>query len=164
MLRGLIGMNKVIVIGCPGGGKSTFSRKLREKTNLPLFHLDMMFWKADKTTLSREEFDKQLSSVVMGDQWIIDGNYGRTLEMRLKECDTVFLFDLPVETCLAGAVSRVGKPREDMPWVEENLDEEFKQWILDFPEKELPRVYALLEQYPHKSLVVFRSHEQVNEY
>ncbi len=157
-------MKKVIVIGCPGAGKSTFSRKLRDKTNLPLFHLDMIFWKSDKTTVSREEFDERLETVLNQDQWILDGNYGRTLEMRLKECDTVFLFDLPPEICLLGARSRIGTVREDMPWVERELDEEFKEWILDFPNKELPHVYSLLKRYPNKEMIVFHSHQEVDEY
>lgn len=157
-------MKKIIVIGCPGAGKSTFSRALQKRTNLPLFYLDMLFWKADKTTVSREEFDERLGEILQQDRWIIDGNYGRTLELRLKECDTVFFFDLPVDVCLQGARSRIGKVREDMPWVEQELDEDFHRWILDFPQRELPHIYALLEQYPDKKIVVFHSHEQVNEY
>ena len=157
-------MKKVIVIGCPGAGKSTFSRALQQKTNLPLFYLDMLFWKVDKTTVSREEFDKRLLEVLLKDRWILDGNYGRTLELRLRECDTVFLFDLPVEICLQGAKSRVGKKREDLPWVESELDEEFRNWILEFPQKELPHIYSLLEGYSNKHIVVFRSHNQVNDY
>ncbi len=157
-------MKKVIVIGCPGAGKSTFSRALQQKTNLPLFYLDMLFWKADKTTVSREEFDQRLQEVMQQNSWIIDGNYGRTLELRLKECDTVFFFDFPVDICLQGAKSRVGKIREDLPWVEQELDEEFREWILDFPQKELPHIYALLERYSNKHIVVFHSHNQVNDY
>ena len=66
--------------------------------------------------------------------------------MRLKYCDTVFPLDYPLEVCLAGAKERVGKKREEIPWVEE-FDEEFRQWIIDFPETKLPRIYGLLEQY-----------------
>ena len=117
-------MCKVIVIGCPGAGKSTFARKLRNATNLPLYYLDMLWHKEDKTNISREEFDTKLKDVLKKDKWIIDGNYLRTLEMRLKECDTVFLLDYPLEVCLDGAKSRIGKKREDMPWVESELDEE----------------------------------------
>ncbi len=157
-------MNKVIVIGCPGAGKSTFSRLLRDKTELPLFHLDLFFWKADKTTVSRKEFDERLWEIVKQDRWIIDGNYGRTLELRLKECDTVFFLDFPVDVCLEGVKSRIGKVREDLPWVEQELDEEFREWILGFPEKELPHIYFLLERYANKNIIVFHSHSEVNGY
>ena len=88
-------MQKVIVIGCPGSGKSTFSRALSQKTDLPLFHLDMLYWNADRTTVEKSVFLSRLSEILSLDKWIIDGNYNRTVEMRLKECDTVFLFDLP---------------------------------------------------------------------
>ena len=76
-------MKRVIVIGCSGSGKSTFSRKLQEKTGLPLHYLDMIFHKPDKTTLSREEFDRLLMQILREDEWIIDGNYQRTMALRL---------------------------------------------------------------------------------
>ena len=98
-------------------------------------------------------------------KWIIDGNYGRTLETRLQSCDTVFLLDLPVAECLAAAESRIGRPREDMPWVETEFDEEFRQWILDFPRKELPAVYELLDRYRNeKEIYRFRSRDDIGNY
>ena len=157
-------MNKVIIIGCPGAGKSTFSKALKEKTGLPLFHLDMLFWNNDKTHVDREVFDKKLSDVLELDNWIIDGNYKRTLEMRLKACDTVFLLDFPVEDCISGVNARIGKQRSDMPWVEQNFDEDFKQWIIDFPNNELPYIYSLLKVYSDKKIIVFKSHKEIDNY
>ncbi len=157
-------MKRVMVIGCPGAGKSTFSRKLAEKTGLPLYHLDMVWHKPDKTTVTREEFDKALGEILEQDEWIIDGNYGRTLEPRFKACDTVFLFDLPTEVCLKGAMSRIGKKREDMPWMEDELDPEFRQWIIDFPKNEMPHVLRLVERFSNKNIVVFNAHGDIDEY
>ncbi|MBR6502673.1 MAG: adenylate kinase [Clostridia bacterium] len=157
-------MNKVIIIGCPGGGKSTFSKVLQVKTGLPLYHLDMLFWNNDKTHVSRDVFDQRLSDVLNQDKWIIDGNYSRTLETRLIECDTVFLLDLPVEECLAGISNRIGKPRDDMPWIEQEIDKEFKNWIIDFPHKELPRIYELLKKYSDKNIIIFNSRPQIEKY
>ena len=99
---------KAIVIGCPGAGKSTFARRLCDKTGLPLYYLDMIWHKPDRTTVEKSEFDEKLREIVSGDRWIIDGNYGRTLEMRLESCEAVFLFDIPVEECLSGVRSRIG--------------------------------------------------------
>ena len=156
---------KAIVIGCPGAGKSTFARRLCDKTGLPLYYLDMIWHKPDRTTVEKSEFDEKLREIVSGDRWIIDGNYGRTLEMRLESCEAVFLFDIPVEECLSGVRSRIGKKRVDMPWVETEFDEEFKRWIIDFPEKELPTVYELLEKYKSgKSIYVFHSRAEAEGY
>lgn len=158
-------MKKIMVIGSPGAGKSTFARKLQEKTNFPLYYLDMLWHKADKTNVSREEFDAHLGEILQKDAWIIDGNYQRTLKLRLQSCDTVFLLDFPPETCLAGVKSRIGKPREDMPWIETEFDAEFKQWILDFPTNQLPQIYALLEEYKaNKEIIVFKSRKAADAY
>ena len=108
-------MLKAIVIGSPGAGKSTFARRLRNLTGLPLYYLDMLWHKPDQTNITREEFDTLSNDIIKKDRWIIDGNYQRTLAERLKACDTVFLMDYPLETCLSGAESRIGKKREDMP-------------------------------------------------
>lgn len=155
---------KIIVIGSPGAGKSTFSRKLRDITSLPLYHLDMINHKPDRTTVTREEFDRQLSEILRTDKWIIDGNYQRTIEMRLEKCDTVFLLDFPLEICLAGAAARVGKKREDMPWVEEEFDEEFRQWIVDFPKEKLPEIYRMLDNYSDKNVIIFKSRRETEDY
>lgn len=158
-------MLKVIVIGCPGAGKSTFARKLSDKTGLPLHYLDMLWHKPDRTNISREAFDTQLSKIIQTDTWIIDGNYQRTLEARLKECDTVFLLDLPLEACLLGAESRIGKKREDLPWIETAFDEEFRQWIIDFPKTQLPEIYELLTKYKNnKNMIIFRSRKEADDY
>ena len=157
-------MQKIIVIGCPGAGKSTFARHLRDKTGLPLYYLDMIWHRPDRTNITREAFDRALEEILRTDAWIVDGNYGRTLERRLQECDTVFFLDLPVEVCLAGAKARVGIKREDMPWIEDTLDEEFREWILNFSRDEIPRVYALLDKYRDKKLVVFKSREEIDRY
>ena len=123
-------MKKVIIIGCPGSGKSTFARKLRDAVGLPLYHLDMMFWNADKTTVPREVFISRLESAMDTDEWIIDGNYNSTMEMRIRECDTVFFLDYPTEVCLEGIRVRQGKPRSDMPWInDDGTDEDFIEFV-----------------------------------
>ncbi len=152
-------MKKVIIIGCPGSGKSTFSRALAEKTDLPLFHLDLLYWNSDKSTVSKEVFLERLSQVLEEKYWIIDGNYGATLEMRLKACDTVFFLDYPLEVCLEGIKARKGKPRADIPWFEKSdeIDEEFMDFIRDYNIKSKPKVIDLLGKYNDKNIIVFNN-------
>ena len=93
-------MERVLIVGCPGGGKSTFARALRDRTGLSLHYLDRIWHRADGSHLSREEFDRRLAELLAGDRWILDGNYLRTLEPRLARCDTVFFLDYPPALCL----------------------------------------------------------------
>lgn len=157
-------MKKIIIIGCPGAGKSTFAKALHNKLGLPLYHLDMIWHNPDRTNITREEFDARLCDIFKKDEWIIDGNYNRTLEIRFKECDTVFFLDLSTDVCVESVRSRIGKPRDDMPWAEDDFDPEFLEYIKNFPKDMLPKIYELLAEYKNKNIVVFNTRKQVNEY
>jgi len=157
-------MNKVIIIGCPGSGKSTFSRALQNLTGLPLYHLDLLYWNSDRTTVSKEVFRERLQNVMMLDSWIIDGNYGSTMEMRMAECDTVFFLDYPLEVCFNGVRERKGKTRSDMPWIETEDDEEFLEFIKNYNTQSRPKVLELLEKYKEKNIVIFKNREEADDY
>ena len=157
-------MKKIIVIGCPGSGKSTVSRALHNKTGIPLYHLDMMYWNADKTTVEKSVFLERLSVVLEKDEWIIDGNYGSTMELRMAACDTVIFLDYPLDVCLDGIKERRGKPRSDMPWIETEEDTEFIEFIKNYNEQQKPKVLKLLKNYSDKKIVILRSREQADAF
>ena len=157
-------MKRIMIIGCPGSGKSTFARALAAKTGLPLYYLDMMYWNPDRTTKPKEEFRAALRETVALPEWIIDGNYGSTLEIRMEACDTVIFLDYPVEVCIAGVEERRGKPRPDMPWVEVEPDLEFIEFIKKYNEESRPKVIELLEKYKEKNIIIFKSRAEADEY
>ena len=157
-------MKKVIVIGCPGSGKSTVSRALHNKTGIPLYHLDMMYWNADKTTVEKSVFLERLSVALEKDEWIIDGNYGSTMELRMAACDTVIFLDYPLDVCLDGIKERRGKPRSDLPWIETEDDEEFIEFIKSYNEQQKPRVLELFKKYSDKDIIIFKSREQADAF
>ena len=86
-------------------------------------------------------------------------------ENSIKECDTVFLFDLPTDVCLQGAAERVGKGRHEMPWIETEFDPEFRRFIEDFPKDTLPYIYKLLEKYnKDKEIIIFHSRKEADKF
>ncbi|MBO4419073.1 MAG: adenylate kinase [Oscillospiraceae bacterium] len=151
---------RILVLGCSGAGKSVFARRLREKTGLPLIHLDNIWWKPDRTHISRVEFDRRLAEILAGESWILDGNYSRTYEPRIQACDTVIFLDYSEETCMRGITERVGEDRPDIPWTEQTLDPELVELVRTFRSDARPRLLALLAQYPEKRVVSFRSRDK----
>lgn len=165
MPKAFYNMKKIIIIGCPGSGKSRLSIELQKITGLPLFHLDNLFWNEDKTTVERSVFDQKLSEILKKSEWIIDGNYSRTMELRLSECDTVIFLDFDTYLCLQGIAERKGKPRPDMPWVEgEEVDPEFLEYVRNFKKDCRPEIMRLLSKYPEKKLFTLKNRTEVDEF
>jgi len=159
-------MKKVIVIGCPGSGKSTFSRALHKITDIPLFHLDMMYWNSDRTIVDKAVFRERLSNTIQKNEWIIDGNYGSTLELRLQACDTVIFLDYPLDVCLNGIKERRGKARTDMPWIENENEEdaEFIEYIKNYNSQSRPQVMELLDKYYYKDIYIFKNRNEAEDF
>ena len=157
-------MKKIVVIGCPGSGKSRLSQALHKKMGIPLYHLDMMYWNADKTTVEKSVFLERLSDVLSKDEWIIDGNYGSTMQLRIAACDTVIFLDYPLDVCLDGIRERRGKPRSDMPWIETEEDAEFIEFIKKYSEQQRPKVLEFLEKNSDKNIIIFESREQADDF
>ena len=157
-------MKKIIILGAAGSGKSTFARALQKKTGLPLFHLDNVWWKADRTHISREEFDRRLQEILQGETWIVDGDYSRTYAPRFAACDTIIFLDYDTEVCMRGIVERLGKERSDIPWEESELDPELVELVQNYRTKNRPEVYRLMVQYPEKQAIVFQTREQAEEW
>jgi adenylate kinase family enzyme len=116
--------------------------------------------------VERDEFDRVLGEILDRDEWIIDGNYQRTMEWRMQAADTVIFFDLDTETCLEGIRARKGKPRPDMPWQDapEDDDAEFMAFIRNYNENNRPRILELLEKYGDKQIVEFKMRSESEEF
>ena len=159
-------MHKVIVIGCTGSGKTTFSTKLAQYIKLPLYHLDMMNWNPDQTTVEKELFNDRISNAMASENWIIDGNYSSSLERRFKAADTVFFLDYDTDVCLQGVKQGLGKIRSDMPWINpcNEIDADFMNFILHYRETDRLRVMDLIAKYHGKQIIIFKNRNESQEY
>lgn len=157
-------MKRIMVTGCPGSGKSVFSIRLHEKTGLSLYHLDNIWWKPDRTHISREEFDAALASILEKDEWIIDGSYSRTFEPRIAACDTAILLDYDTDVCMQGIIERVGQTRPDIPWTEQTLDPELMELVRTYKERNNPVLHELFRRYPDKDVRIFSTREEADRW
>lgn len=165
-------MQRILIIGNAGSGKSTFAKKLAQKLELPIVHLDRLYWKGNWEHLERDEFDKALQLELDKPQWIIDGNFNRTFPHRLKYCDAVFFFDLPTLSCFWGITKRIfqnyGKTRSDMggncPEYFDKQKISLYKGVLNFNKNRRRDYYKLLENAPQVQVTVFRSRKQADKY
>lgn len=165
-------MDRILIIGNAGAGKTTFATQLTQITGLPLVHLDQLFWTGNWEQLDRNTFDALLQQALEKPQWIIDGNFSRTLPHRLQYCDTVFFFDLPTVTCLWGITQRVfsywGKSRPDMGG---NCPERFDRQkvslykgVLTYTRRHRKNYIQLLDQQDHAKVIVFKRRRQAQNF
>lgn len=138
---------------------------MKEVWNLPLYHLDNIFWNPDRSHVSRDVFDSRLNEILKQDKWIIDGDYSRTYEMRFKSADTIIFLDYPLDICLKGVESRLGKPREDIPFIDYEFDLEFKQWICNWFIDIRPSLLLKLKECEKtKNIVTLNNYKEVEDF
>ena len=159
-------MERIIIIGCGGAGKSTLARKLGEVLDLPVVHLDKLFWKPGWVETSHEEFDALLAQELAKDKWIMDGNFNRTMPERMKRCDTIIYLDFSCFACLMGVLKRVittyGKVRPDMgEGCPERIDLEFLKWVWNFNKNKRESYYKLLNEAENVETIVLKNRRAV---
>ena len=163
-------MERVMIIGCGGAGKSTLARKLGEKTGLPVVHLDQIWWAPGNWQhIEKPEFDEKLALELEKPRWILDGNFNRTVELRLQRCDSVIYLDYPRLVCIKNWLGRViknwGRHRPDMTeGCNERFDPEFVRWIWNFNKNNRARYYALLKEVKGKNVVILKSRRQAQKF
>ncbi|HQU86396.1 MAG TPA: DNA topology modulation protein [Pyrinomonadaceae bacterium] len=163
-------MKKIIIIGSGGAGKSTFARELGKLLKIEVLHLDKLYWKPNWVEPPKDEWKKLLEKELQKDEWIMDGNFGGTLEMRLNYCDTVIFLELPRVVCLYRTFKRWTKywntNRPDMTvGCNEKFDLEFLGWIWNFPKTKKPKIDELLKRFEHeKTIIRLHSAKEVKQF
>lgn len=162
-------MERILIIGCSGAGKSTLSRALGEKLGIPVVHLDQLWWNPGWVESDREDFDKRLARELDKPRWIMDGNFSRTMEMRLEKCDTIIYLDFSRLTCIWGLVQRMsgyyGRVRPDMTeGCPERFDPKFVKWIWNYNQNNRVRNYTWLAKAKHAKSIVLKNRKEVKAF
>ena len=158
-------MKRILVTGCCGSGKSTFSGKLAKATGLPLIHLDKHFWKPGWRPSSTEPWREIVRNLIQSDEWIIDGNYAGTFDLRMPRATTIINFDLSMYLCLFRCMKRTffagSTPRSDMAeGCVERYDLNFYKHVWNFPRISVPKFNKAIDEYFSGELITFSSDEE----
>lgn len=161
-------MNKIILIGSGGSGKSKLARKLGECLNIQVYHLDRLFWKPGWIAVPKDEQRKVQRELVRRDRWIIDGNYGGTMDIRINAADTIIFLDMPRWVCVYRVFKRWWqyrkKTRPDMGAGKERINFAFLKWVWHYPKDKKPGILKRLEQLPEeKTIIVLKSTKDVRK-
>ena len=162
-------MERIVIIGCGGAGKSTLARQLGEKLDIPVVHLDKLFWKPGWVEMPKDEFDALLRQEMAKDQWIMDGNFNRTMPERIARCDAVIYLDFSRVACLLGVLKRVlttyGTVRPDMgEGCPERIDFDFLKWVWNYNRDKRERNYRLLNEATHAETIVLKNRRAVRKF
>ena len=144
-------MHKIVIIGSGGSGKTTLATQLSSTLQLPVYHLDALYWQPNWVETDRKQWIEIQRTLVNKSQWIIDGNYGGTLDIRLEASDTIIFLNINRYICLFRAVKRtlehMGKHRSDMGFgCNERFDFNFIKWIYGYPSKKRPEILEKLSK------------------
>lgn len=159
---------RILLIGCPGSGKSTLAKRLGKATNLPVIHLDTIYWLPHWERRPKEEFNAILLQELEKEKWIIDGNYNRTLDLRISYCDLVIYLDIPRRVCLWSIIKRrfqyANKSREDMQKdCNEVIDYSFISYVFNFNKTHRKRYYETLKS-SSKEYIIIKKRKDINKF
>lgn len=153
-------VQRVAIIGCGGSGKSYLARQLAERLDLPITHLDAVYYDQHWQALPKDQFTAVQEELVARPRWVIEGNYASTLPVRLAVADTVIVLDLPARTCLRGVLQRRlrhGGGQHQAIGVYDRINWGFIRYILGYRRSMLARVHGLIAAHAqHADLVVLR--------
>ena len=162
-------MERILIIGCGGSGKSTLARQMGDILNLPVVHLDKLFWHPGWVESTPEEMDEKIHAALQEPQWIMDGNFNRTLPKRLEYCDTVIYLDFSRIACLLGVIKRIlttyGTVRPDMgEGCPERIDLDFLKWVWNFNKNKRERYYRMLNEAEGIEKIVLKNRRAVKKF
>lgn len=143
-------MQRILVIGCPGAGKSTASRRIGRALDLPLIHLDRHYWQPGWEPMSPQQWRDKVRQLIAPPRWIVDGNYTSTLDQRLASADTVIHLDYSSTLCIGRVLRRtirnLGRERADElpPGCPERFDPAFLRYVIRFRRTVRPKIFECL--------------------
>ncbi|MBE8477511.1 P-loop NTPase family protein [Streptomyces justiciae] len=162
-------MKRVAIVGCGGSGKSYVARELGRRLDAPVTHLDAVYYDDDWNELPKDTFAQLQRDLVATPNWVIDGNYNSTLQIRLEACDTVVFMDTPTWTCLWGVLSRQlrhGHGQNKDNGIYNRIHLGVLRYVLSYRRTMRPRVLAKIDEHArsHAQVVMLTSRRQARRW
>jgi adenylate kinase family enzyme len=160
-------MDRIVILGCGGSGKTLLANQLAALLELPLTHLDTVYYDSEWKPPAQDEFAEIQRRLVAPRRWLLEGNYASTLPIRLAAADTVIFLDLPAVTCLAGVVQRRLRYRggQHTNGVYDRITWNFVRYIWGFRTSMRPKLQRLIAEHgAHVQLITLSSRRQTRQF
>ena len=160
---------RIMIIGCGGSGKSTLAETLGRHLDLPIIHLDEYYWHPGWVKSDPQSWEIKVKELIEHDKWIMDGNYGGTMDLRIARAETIIFLQFPTRTCLSRVLRRsvkyYGRTRPNMPEnCPERFSPEFYHYILMYNLTRTPKIlYKLKQVESTKSVHILQNDQAVNQ-
>ena len=165
---------RILILGSGGSGKTSFSRKLAAKMQIPAIHLDTLYWEAGWKEPDKNQWQSRVAELVKQPTWVMDGNYSGTLNLRLPPAEWIIFLDIPNWLCVWNIFKRriqyakAGRDaRPEMPpGCPETVNLRFLVWVWQYPRHSRPKVFQALEKWktPEARVLILNNYKAIDQF
>lgn len=161
---------RILIVGICGAGKSTLAKIISDKYNLPVRHLDKLFWNSGWVQTSKELWDIKVSKLIQEETWVMDGNFSSSFPERVQRADLIINLEFNRYVALWRILKRIikyqGSVRPDLAkGCPERFNWEFMKYVWNFPRDHGRQLYPVINKFgANQKLITLRNQKELSAF